>query len=486
LNPFPVHGQELHRDDAERAAAAASSQAPDASSRDTAAAPTVTGVPPTGPWRLKRYLPAWFSLRGEFRARYQALTNNFRPGAVETDQAMALRTLVEAGFHVGPASFVGEFQDSRAYLTDVNGNVSTIVVNAITLLQAYLNLRFDDAIAKGSTLDLRLGWQTMELGGRRLIGRNRFRNTIQNYTGLTAHWRGSDESELFAFFVLPVRILPPNLDRQALVDNEIEFDQVDIDLRFWGAHYKRANLPLETTGEVYLFVLEEPDVLSGQTLALGRHLYTPGLRLLRAPKRGDWDFDVETVLQFGNRRASLEPTDRGELNVFAQFVHASFGYTFDVAWTPRLSAELDYASGDESPDDGRWGRFDSLFGPRRADLGPTDIYGILGRDNMISQGVRLGVKPSARVDVFVSYRANFLDSRTDFFARSFVRDSSGESGRFGGHQLEIRTRLWLLQEVILWELGGAVFFNGAFLRTAPSANGFGDPLYVYSDLSFLF
>ncbi|MGB8328895.1 MAG: alginate export family protein [Polyangiales bacterium] len=161
------------------------------------------------PWRINNYLPKWFSLTGSIRGRYEALTNNFRPGRNKNDQALQMRTLVEAGFQVGAASFVGELQDSRAYLTDVNGNVSTIVVNAVELLQGYLNVHLDDAITKGSMLDLRLGWQTMDLGGRRLIARNRFRNTIQNYTGLTADWKGADKSELFAFFVLPIRVLPP-------------------------------------------------------------------------------------------------------------------------------------------------------------------------------------------------------------------------------------------------------------------------------------
>jgi hypothetical protein len=41
-------------------------------------------------------------------------------------------------------------------------------------------------------------------------------------------------------------------------------------------------------------------------------------------------------------------------------VHTTFGYTFDVSWSPRLSTELDCASGDD-PNDGRWGRFNTLF-----------------------------------------------------------------------------------------------------------------------------
>jgi len=433
------------------------------------------------PWRVNHYLPEWFSLEGSIRARYEALTNNFRPGRNQTDQAMQMQTLLKVGFRVGAASFVGELQDSRSYLTDVNGNVSSSMVNAVELLQGYLNIHVDDAMINGSTLDVRLGWQTIDLGGRRLVGRNRFRNTIQNFAGLTSLWKGADGSELFAFFVLPIRILPPTPDREALVHNRIAFDQVLLDFRFSGAHYKRVNLPFDTTGEAYLFVLGQDSELI-ENRARPRRVYTPGVRLLRSPKRGDLDFDLEAVLQWGD----LYPNPDPGLRVFAQFVHAAFAYTFDASWSPRVSVELDYASGEKNPHDGRWGRFNTLFGPRRSDFGPSGEFGLLGRENVISQGVRVGVKPVARFDAFVSWRANFLDSRTDMFSRSGVWDPTGQSGRFAGHQVEFRTRLWLLQDVILWELGGVVFFNGEFLRVAPAANGFGDPLYVYSDLQFLF
>src|SRR5690606_34385633 len=92
-------------------------------------------------------------------------------------------------------------------------------------------------------------------------------------------------------------------------------------------------------------------------------------------------------------------------------------------------AELDYGSGDAGDSD-RYERFDSLFGPRRSDFGPTGIYGPLGRDNVISAGLRVSVKASERFDAHLSWRANALASLTDSFARTGVRDPDGQSGRF--------------------------------------------------------
>ncbi|HXV76986.1 MAG TPA: alginate export family protein, partial [Candidatus Polarisedimenticolaceae bacterium] len=398
---------------------------------------------------------------GSVRARLSRLWNQFRPGLDENDQAFSLRTLLRTEVTLPRLSLVAEFQDSRAYLTDENSAVSTIVVNAAGLLQGYVGTRLNDVFTEGATLDLRLGRQTIDLGGRRLVARNRFRNTIQNYSGLTAHWRGNDQSDWFAFFVLPVLVRPDNLDRAGLLDNDIASDEEDFDLRFWGASYRRP-LGRGSIGELYLFGLEEDDD-PGELETRNRRLYTPGLRWLRPPGARRWDFDVETTVQFGTRRATPLPADVEPLDVRALFQHGTIGYTFDEPWSPRLGAEWDYATGEADSSDGEWGRFDTLFGPRRTEFGPTGIYGILGRENIVSVGPRLTLSPGSRLDGFVSWRANWLDERSDFFARSLVRDPSGESGGFAGHQLELRGRYWWVPSTLCWEIGAALFLEGRFM-----------------------
>ncbi len=437
------------------------------------------------PFRLHDALhaPDWLLLHGSHRTRYEALANQFRQDLDDSDQALALRTRLTLGATFGPVSIVGEVQDSRAYLTDENSGVSTIVVNALEPLQAYVNLHLDDVFVGGAGLDLRAGRQTMDLGGRRLIAENRFRNTIQNYTGITSHWLTSGGTELFVFGVLPVRIEPENNDRAGLLDNRIEIDRENFDLAFWGAFLEQA-LGLGVALEVYFFGLNERD---GEDFATrDRQLYTPGLRAARDPSRGQWDVDVESVMQFGSRRASTDPSDTLDHEVLAHFHHASAGYTCDVSWLPRVSAELDYASGDDASTTGRYERFDSLFGPRRAEFGPTDIYGPLGRENILSAGLRVGAKPHPLLDGYVSWRANWLADARDVFARTGVRDESGQSGQFAGNQLELRSRLWLIPDSLRWELGGAAFIQGAFMRDAPNATGNGDPLFLYTDLELSF
>jgi hypothetical protein len=435
------------------------------------------------PFRIDEILntPDWLTLSGSHRVRYSHLANQFRANLDENDEALSFRTLLKAEAKFGNVSFVGEMQDSRALFTDENSAVSTIVVDSFELLQGYVNVRFDDVLAQGSILDLTGGRQTID--SRRLIARNRHRDTIQAFTGVHAHWKGADKSELRLFYVLPVLILPN--DRESLLENKSKFNEEDFDLRLWGAFYKRPNLLLGAAGEFYVYGLNEDDD-PNERQTRNRELYTPGFRLIKSPKAGQWDFDIENTLQFGTRRASTAVTDTEDLDVFAHFHHFEVGYTWKAPWSPRLDFEFDFASGESSTTDDDANRFDSLFGPRRAEFGPTGIFGILGRENIISPGLRISAKPNARTDGFISWRANWLDENNDTFARSGVRDATGQSGSFGGHQIEGRTRYWLLKDSVRIEVGAAYFIEGNFLKNAPAASGNGDPIFFFSDITFSF
>lgn len=80
---------------------------------------------------------------------------------------------------------------------------------------------------------------------------------------------------------------------------------------------------------------------------------------------------------------------------------------------PRVSIEYDHASG-EGPG-GRYGRFDTLFGMRRADLGPAGLYNAFGRTNFISPGIRVEAVPDGRTDLMATLRPIWLAAREDRF-----------------------------------------------------------------------
>ena len=100
--------------------------------------------------------------------------------------------------------------------------------------------------------------------------------------------------------------------------------------------------------------------------------------------------------------------------------------------------------------------------------------------------MKLDVKPNARWDGFVEYKAVWLAQGKDVMDRSGVVDPSSRAGRFVGHQVQLRGRYWVIPRALRLEVGSAALFHGGFLKEAPNAPDFGDTRYVYTDLTWTF
>jgi hypothetical protein len=213
-----------------------------------------------------------------------------------------------------------------------------------------------------------------------------------------------------------------------------------------------------------------------------RSLDTVSGRLIRDPKPTQWDFEIEGIVQRGTISAS-SAANAPKLDVAAWFLHADVGYTFAGPWKPRLSVEYDRASGDAAG--GRFGRFDTILGMRRADLGPSGLYSTVARTNLITPGIRLEATPNPRTEVMMTFHSLWLAAREDAFSSSLVRDPSGRSGSFGGHQLDARLR-YRIAPNIRFEGNLALLAKGRFLREAPNAPPGDFTRYVSLNTTFLF
>jgi hypothetical protein len=245
-----------------------------------------------------------------------------------------------------------------------------------------------------------------------------------------------------------------------------------------------APLPLAFTGEAYLMDLDEDD--ASEEATRNRNLSTVGLRILREPARGAFDAELEHAWQTGTVRATSSPADTTDLDHDATMLHAEAGFTFDAPWSPRLALQYDLASGDGSPADLSSGRFDPLFGDRSFEFGPTSIHGAISRANLDSPGVRLEVKPDGDSDAYVMLRQVKLESSTDSFGSTGVRDPAGASGVDVATQIEGRWRRWIVKDQLRLSLGAAALLRGDFLEAAPNATAEGDTLYGYTELTFSF
>ncbi len=441
------------------------------------------------PWRLREAAktPSWLELGGTYRVRYEALSSSLLPGVGESDRLLAERLLlaVRAGNKKVFARL--ELEDSRTQLDDEFTPLGADDVNTAEILQAHLGLGFSDALRKGDRLDLLAGRMTVDLGSRRLVSRSRYPNTVNGFTGVHGAWRGPGVPggtgggkglEAQAFFLLVVDRLPTERDR--LDDYEAKLDRDNSNVRLWGGYLADPRLATDLQGEVYVLSLQEDDRSRAPTR--NRHLVTTGARLLQAPAKTRWDFEVEAALQQGESRRTTAATDRNDLDHEAWFAHAHAAYTFDARGALRLILLYDYASGDDDPGDDKNGTFDALYGARDFELGPTGIFGLLPRSNLNTHGVMAELAVGSGRQLMAAYRPAWLASRRDGLTSIGARDPSGASGSFIGHQLEGRLRMNLLPGNLSLDIGGVYVSAGEFLK----AQSVDDAIYGYLTTTFTF
>ncbi len=372
--------------------------------------------------------PPVFSLSGDHRTRYEHLSSQFRAGLDGVARALMLRTRVSAELDLGDVRLRAELQDSRSYLADSVTAVTTSMVNPLELLQAHVEMPLDDLFLPGSRSVLRAGRITMDIGSRRLVSRNRFRNTSDGFTGVEWRWTGPNASQVRTFYTLPVeRRVSGNI-----LDNGPRLDKEWSSVRLWGVHFSRPRLLWDDPGEVYYFGLGEEDAPGLATA--DRRLHTIGVRFHRPATTAGFDYEFESAFQFGRSRAS--PAAAVDLTHVAHLQHIGAGYTFAAPGTPRLQLQFDHASGDRDPADGRNNRFSSLYGSRSFEHGPSGIHGAFARSNVTTPGVRLTLAPRSDLNVTGSARGYWLASSADEWTTAGIANTDGRSARYVGTQWE--------------------------------------------------
>jgi hypothetical protein len=418
-------------------------------------------------------------LAGNVRLRYEAIDNQPRAGFGESDDLIGVRTILTAEYRGDGWRIGGELYDSRVYSADSRTPVSTSEVNALEPVQAWIAADIASPLGAGSKATVQAGRFTLNLGSRRLVAADDYRNTTNGYTGLRADIATKGGIKGTLIYVLPQIRRPDNA--AGMADNRVKLDRESFDQVLWGGLIARPNMLGTTMAELSFYHFGERDTPARPTR--DRSLDTLGLRLIREPKAGRWDHEIEVIGQRGSLRtsnAAAAPLRR----VSAWFVHVDAGYSFTGGWAPRLSVEFDYASGDKGA--GKVNRFDTLFGMRRADLAPSGLYNAVGRANILTPAIRIEAAPSKHVDLMGSYRTMWLASRTDAFSTTGVRDTTGRSGRFAGQQIDARIRWWAVPDRLRLEADAVLLLKGRFLETAPNAPAGGNTRYVSLNVTTMF
>ncbi len=393
--------------------------------------------------------PEGITLGGQYRIRYETLNGRFRLGEAGSDQQLAHQTRVHFGIKdiLDPVRAMVELQDSRVNLTDAGSFVNDTNVNKTDILQLRLALVADDFLGKDLHTELSIGRLTMDLGRRRWVARNAFRNTTNAFDGV--HWLVGEHErwQLESFFVQPVKRFQERLD--PIGENQ--------DRTLWGLY-------LTTGGEVRMRT--DLYYLGHRSREPHRDLDMLGFRVYMNPRQGAFHYEVESAYQFGD----ISPRGR-----FEHFQHGEIGYSFDFPWAPSTVVKFDYASPGLDP----------LYGARAFELHPTGIFGPVFRTNMISPGVQLLVRPNEALSVFVQHRGFWLADGREPWRGTGLVDPTGASGRFLGHSIDIRGGLDLANNLFL-QAGFVQFYFGGFARNVPGSPGAARADYGYVFTTFLF
>ena len=390
-------------------------------------------------------LPAWLDVGIEHRTRFEALTEPWRPGEEGRNEQLPQRTRLRIGLDPQPwLRFLVEFEDARTHF-DGRHEFTGNTINQTDVLQLLGALRADDLFGSGLRGDVHVGRMTLDFGSRRLVARNRFRNTTNAFEGVHLRLARGDAWRARGFVVRPVE------------RRERQRDKRLSEQLFWGLSFENDPFPW-LRSDLYYFGLDDDDAR--------RELHTFGARGQRAPATQQVDYEVEAIGQIGR----VAGRDRRAFSG-----HGHLGYTLPARWSPRPFVRFDYATGSDDRD-GNDHSFDPLFGARRFDFGPTGIFGPFRRSNLVSAGVGLQLAPHPRVKARVDVRYSALAQGKDSFSGNALRDPSGDAGRQLGTDLEFgvqwNPRSWLSFEVVYDH-----WFKGDYLDDVPGAGSNRDSDY---------
>lgn len=156
---------------------------------------------------------AQVTVSGTSRIRAETIDGQARAGFNESDTLLNLRTTVAAQYEDGPVKVVGELWDSRVYGDNRGTPLLTGDVNALELVQAYVEWRPRAPFGDGTSAMIQAGRSLLNIGSRRLVAADDYRNTTNGYTGIRADlgWRGGWKSTFL--YVLPQQRRPDDLCR---------------------------------------------------------------------------------------------------------------------------------------------------------------------------------------------------------------------------------------------------------------------------------
>ena len=301
----------------------------------------------------------------------------------------------------------------------------------VALYQSYIEINN----AWGLPIRTRIGRQELEFGSEWLIGNN---DTAAGYAGLSFDGiRSTYATDMFSVDLLSFKL------------SETVQDFGDSDVNFYGLYGSYIGLEDWQFDLYWLWVMEDEadnsaigtnGSILGLPLAEDTNLHTIGLR--GAGTFGAFDLEAEVAAQFGD----IERQNFGffggsnDLDYSEWAFNLEAGYTFDMAWTPRVYLGGAYFGGADDDNDNF---FDFLFGGNDDDLSFNRLFSNWEYSEFIENTelsnawvLRAGISamPTEKISLLLA---------ASYFEADENDDNNGFFGLFGNDS----------EDTLGWELG---------------------------------
>nr|WP_246637273.1 alginate export family protein [Burkholderia catarinensis] len=392
-----------------------------------------------------KYIPlgsdpsTYLSLGANLRERFEL--NNaplFGLGPAHDDNYVIQRTEVHADLRYrGHWQAFFQFADARPFGKNA---VSTVDRNTLDVEQAFV--AYVDQIGSG-TFKARVGRQEMAFDLQRFVSVRDGPNVRQAFDALWANYE-IGKWRLIGYVTRPVQYR-----------NDAPFDDVsNRHLRFDGARIERSGVgPGDLSAYWSRYTRDNARYLDGAGTER-RDVFD----VRYAGKSHQFDWDAETMIQTGHvGRSTIDAWAFGALG----------GYTFaSTPGTPRIGIQVDGASGDSHPGDGRVGTFNPLF--------PNGYYftlaGYTGYSNLIHVKPSLTFKPDPAVTLMTAVGFQWRATTADAIygqGMAAVPGTAGKGSAWTGMYAQVRAdwlvnaNLALAVEAVHFQLGSSIRALGA-------------------------
>ncbi|WP_412023951.1 alginate export family protein [Burkholderia cepacia] len=376
---------------------------------------------PRKPLDSLKYIPlggdpsTYLSLGANLRERFEL--NNaplFGLGSGRDDNYVIEHATVHADLrYAGHFQAFVQFIDARPFGKNM---VTTVDKDQLDIEQAFV--AYVDQVG-GGTLKTRIGRQEMAFDLQRFVAVRDGPNVRQAFDALWADYE-IGKWRLIGYVTRPVQYR----------DDAVFDDVSNRHLRFDGVRVERSGTgPGDLSAYWSRYTRDNAHYLDGAGTER-RDVFD----MRYAGKSGRLDWDLEAMLQTGHI---------GQDTIGAWAFGALGGYTFTkTAGTPRIGLQVDGASGDKHPGDGRMGTFNPLF--------PNGYYftlaGYTGYSNLIHVKPSLTFKPATNVTVLTAVGFQWRETTADaIYAQGMqvVPGTAGKGGSWTGMYAQARVD-WLV------------------------------------------